>query len=58
MPDLTPRALAQAQARQEREASALRENLRRRKAQRRAKETEAHLPHEPSPDPKQEGGVE
>ena len=40
MPDLTPRAAAEAQARREREAAALRENLRRRKAQGRARENE------------------
>ena len=44
MPDLTPRALAQAQARREREAAALRENLRRRKVQIRVREEECNMP--------------
>ena len=37
-PNLTPKAEADAQARQAREAAALRENLRRRKAQARARD--------------------
>ncbi len=40
MPDLTPRAQAEAQARREREAAALRENLRRRKQQARLQEAD------------------
>ena len=40
MPDLTPRAQAEAQARREREAAALRENLRRRKQQARLQDAD------------------
>ncbi len=44
MPTLTPRAQAEAAARREREAAALRENLRRRKAQDRAREDRTEMP--------------
>ncbi len=40
LPRMTDRALAEAQARKAREAEALRENLRRRKAQARARATD------------------
>ena len=44
-PSLTPKAEAEAQARQAREAAALRENLRRRKAQARARDDQPALPN-------------
>ncbi len=43
-PNLTPKAEAEAIARREREASALRENLRRRKAQARARDGQPAVP--------------
>jgi hypothetical protein len=45
-PTLTPRAEAEAAARREREAAALRENLRRRKAQARVREHNPVAPNE------------
>ena len=47
MPDLTPRAAAEAQARREREAAALRENLRRRKQQARVRACDTNEAPEP-----------
>ncbi len=46
MPDLTPRAAAEALARREREAGALRENLRRRKQQARERTTDTDAPRD------------
>ena len=46
-PRLTDRALADQQARKEREAAALRENLRKRKAQARARDTGPGEPDKP-----------
>jgi len=48
-PDLTPQAEAERAARQAREAAALRENLRRRKAQSRAREEALPPSGEPEP---------
>jgi hypothetical protein len=45
-PHLTPRAAAEAEARRAREAEALRENLRRRKLQSRARDSEQAAPNE------------
>jgi hypothetical protein len=47
-PNLTPRAQAEADARRAREAAALRENLRRRKLQARAREDDSE-PQAPPP---------
>ena len=47
-PDMTTRAKAERQARQEREAAALRENLRKRKEQARARNAAAPSRHHPT----------
>ncbi len=49
-PNATPRAEAAEQARREREAAALRENLRRRKDQARARDAQAALPDSVKPE--------
>ena len=46
LPNTTPRAEAEAEARRAREAEALRENLRRRKLQSRARDTQQAAPPE------------
>ena len=53
-PDLTPRAAAEQSARREREAAALRENLRRRKEQSRARQD---IAPDPAPDLPGDPGV-
>jgi hypothetical protein len=50
-PGITPRALAEKQARAAREAAALRENLRRRKQQARARDAAPDPPHAGPPKP-------